>query len=774
MPVQKPAKPVKPALPVKPKPAATPPAPSRPPLSKPAAPATRPAMNPVLAAQREMRRQAQRQTAQQLSQNRPRPAVRPAAPPQKIMPKVPQPSTVARGKVESKPVVVDRRPKRFTAAAAPALTAFGLIALNSSGAHADIVTEASSLENSLSSLQQRSAFSDIISDITSLDNQLNKVLELLESAREKGYRYQGDIEKEAYDAMGRWETVRPQVVSTVQLQAQTLQSQLGLLNPQIQRLNNTLSRPTVAAPLLRTTQSQVNNVMDQIERIERDLHGRYSQIEECLNKLNTRLNQIHWAMDQLQEAKFTLARDEDLVMAVPARWDKEGKEDPEGVLYLTNRRLVFERKEKVATKKILFITTASELVHEVAIDQSLANIRSAKGENKGLFGHQDFLLVEFSGGNLGSVAFHINGQLAKDWETWVNRARGGQLEAERVNVSGGLSVSDFTGPLTAAHILDVQNEVNNLQDEMMLPEARQELVSLENEVRSLERRLSKVRAKGYEVERDLEAEITVLATQWDRIKANTEATLEYQTRMLGEQMAAIKKQAAELAGLSANLEAARPVYMQVKSAIASAEAQAEAAEATVLAQYDEYADEVEALAAHLDWVDWMLQALATASFSLMAEECGIAATEAVFKFGNLEPENGILFLTDRRLLWEDRVGDYELKVDVPLNSIVDVDREADEQSGKESLIIKFQPPAALDSGRFELSLPVAEDWITMIGRAKTGGYSRDRVAGLSQEELDRIRNAPQQCPTCGAVFTAPLLRGQSELRCEYCGLVTKI
>src|SRR5690606_16094814 len=114
-----------------------------------------------------------------------------------------------------------------------------------------------------------------------------------------------------------------------------------------------------------------------------------------------------------------------------------------------------------------------------------------------------------------------------------------QLESERVNAAGGLSVSDFNGPLTAAHILDVQNEVNNLQDEMMLPEARQELSSLENEVRSLERRLSKVRAKGYEVERGLEAEIPVLAAQWDRVKANAEATLEYQTRVLGEQMAAI-------------------------------------------------------------------------------------------------------------------------------------------------------------------------------------------------------------------------------------------
>ena len=67
---------------------------------------------------------------------------------------------------------------------------------------------------------------------------------------------------------------------------------------------------------------------------------------------------------------------------------------------------MFERKEKVATKKVLFITTASELVQEVQIDQPIHTVLEWKAENKGLFGHQDFLTVRFEDVNLGSVAFH--------------------------------------------------------------------------------------------------------------------------------------------------------------------------------------------------------------------------------------------------------------------------------------------------------------------------------------------------------------------------------
>jgi hypothetical protein len=76
--------------------------------------------------------------------------------------------------------------------------------------------------------------------------------------------------------------------------------------------------------------------------------------------------------------------------------------------------------------------------------------------------------------------------------------------------------------------------------------------------------------------------------------------------------------------------------------------------------------------------------------------------------------------------------------------------------------------------RFRLAQPVGDEWLKMIGRARSGGYALDKAITLSVDELERIRNAPQNCAKCGALFTTPLLRGQSELQCEYCGLTTQI
>ncbi len=740
----------------------------------------RPGMSPRRVKQRTVRREGARQAVNHVQPQRPRPNVRPTGRPVKVMPRTPAPA-IPRVKARPKVRVPKPAPRASSGSKSPGVVAAavgagaaaaGFLALNASRAPEELTAEVNSLQSSLSDLQSKSTFDDISNDIKELDALLKDVLDLLESARDKGYRYAAEMETTAYNLMSQWEGARPQVMEEVKRQAQSFQRQVRTLDAQVQRLNANLYSETAAEPHLRETQSQVNNLLSEVTRVESELEDNYDEVEDQARKLDAQLVKIHWAMDQLLQAEINLEHGEDLVMAVPARWDKEGKDDPEGVLYLTNQRLLFEQKEKVATKKILFVTTASELVQEVLIDQPLNKIGDSKAENKGLFGHQDYLTVEFSDQELGEISFHLDGQDSNDWAVILKRAQSGEIESGRISGSAGLSIGDLTRQLTSADIMALQAEVNALQDELMLKDARDELAELENLLRSLERKLARVRARGYTVEKGLENDIKILDVQWQRVYDNAVATIDFQTKQLANQMESIQEQLAALVGKSTNLTAARPLYIQVKSAVASAEAQAEAAEDTVYAQYDEYADEVESLEAHLEWVEWMLAAQEQASFRLLATESGVAAIEAVYQHPGREPENGILFLTDQRILWEDRVDRYELMVDVPLSEVVEVQEE--EEGEQETLNIQFGAQAPVPSGKFQLVIPDADNWIKMIGRARSGGYAQDRVETISDEELERIRNAPQQCSNCGAVYTAPILRGQNEIVCEYCGVVTRI
>jgi predicted nucleic acid-binding Zn-ribbon protein len=658
----------------------------------------------------------------------------------------------------------------ITSAAASAVGT--LLALNLASAHPDIAADVTSLQYELDELQGRADFSELEADIMNLDAALSNALSLLESARDKGFKYQSDLEDIAYDAMNRWEEVRDSALSNVHKHAQIVRGDLTPINSQVRRLNVAIGSVSKASGIMRDVNSEVDRALNKVRDAESAIQSAYADIESKTNQLTSRLTRIHWALTQLEEASFDLEKDEDLVMAVAARWDAEGKDDPEGILFLTNLRIVFERKEKMATKKVLFITTASELVQRVMISQKFSNIKGTIARNKGLFSHQDFLDVEFTDSKIGSVAFHLNGQDSEEWSRLIADAKSGKIEEQRATGSG-LSYTDLLGSLTTADIVEIQNEVNELQDEMMLKETQGELAELENDMRSLERELGELRARGYAIEKNLEVDIQVLATQWDRIKERAEITIEYQTKMLGEQMDSIQGFMGKLAGMSGNLASARPVYIQLKSAIASAEAQSEAAEATVLDQFDEYADEVESLSAHFDWVDWMLDAISTASFQLLATESGVAATEAIWERPGLEPENGVLFLSDQRFLWEDRVGEFELKIDTPLQQIEDVKIER-EEDGDEDLIVTFGSGAPMANARFELALPVAEEWLQMVGRARSGDYAKDRAIEVNEKDLERIRNAPQQCQNCGAAFTAPILRGQMEIPCEFCGVVTRL
>jgi len=277
---------------------------------------------------------------------------------------------------------------------------------------------------------------EVRADVTNLDSNLNHALNLLESARDKKYMYQADLEDIAYDAMSRWQAIQGDIEADIDKQARLSNRTLQPVGQSVQRLNSVLSNSSRAQGVLGSVQADVQSALNAIGDVERAIEGSYQDIESQAYKLTSRLTQIHWALTQRDEASFEFVKDEDLYMAVKTRWDQEGKEDPEGILMLTNKRLIFERKEKVATKKVLFITTAKELVQEVMGAKPLAEVKDIKAQSKGLFGHQDFLEIDFGGQR---IPFHLDERCqiwedrrpASNWHRFVVRRFNWQVNPSR-------------------------------------------------------------------------------------------------------------------------------------------------------------------------------------------------------------------------------------------------------------------------------------------------------------------------------------------------------
>ena len=122
-------------------------------------------------------------------------------------------------------------------------------------------------------------------------------------------------------------------------------------------------------------------------------------------------------------------------MAVPAVWCRQGKQakdDPEGVLLLTDQRLLFEQKQEVVTKKVLFVATAKQKVQKLLVDTPIGKTDSVNGTKQGLMGHEDHIDVTFvSGAPLRSAHFHINGQDCNLWQGLIGRAKAGDFDRDR-------------------------------------------------------------------------------------------------------------------------------------------------------------------------------------------------------------------------------------------------------------------------------------------------------------------------------------------------------
>ena len=136
----------------------------------------------------------------------------------------------------------------------------------------------------------------------------------------------------------------------------------------------------------------------------------------------------------MSEASFQLLAAESAIMAVKAVWAKEGKQtkqDPEGVLYLTDQRLLFEQKEKVATKKVLFVATEKKLVQDLLWEVPVVLVQEAKSRKEGFLNKDDYLeLTLDSRAAMDKVHLHI-WQRGDDWVALVNRARAADFDQSR-------------------------------------------------------------------------------------------------------------------------------------------------------------------------------------------------------------------------------------------------------------------------------------------------------------------------------------------------------
>ena len=209
-------------------------------------------------------------------------------------------------------------------------------------------------------------------------------------------------------------------------------------------VQNTLNRRQPATAALGALESRVDAAV-------RNLEGMYDTLDDNVNQTQQQIDDISWTLQQAEQASFGFTPAEAPVEAVPANWKKPGDKDGvDGVLFLTDQRLIFEQKEEVATKKVLFITTAKEKVQALAWAVPVGKVAKAVGSKRGFMSKDDFLTVALDEGAsfedaegqpvrdddsmrraLSSTDLHLKGESGEAWQGFIGRVKSGEIDKDR-------------------------------------------------------------------------------------------------------------------------------------------------------------------------------------------------------------------------------------------------------------------------------------------------------------------------------------------------------
>lgn len=297
-----------------------------------------------------------------------------------------------------------------------------------------ISDEFHSLQSRVNTLQEGVQLTRARDAVEDMQTNVKALAQRVDSLRIRGYVFEKDLEGQAQTLVGAWSLLYPNLQSQINQQASMLVNSLRPIEMQMPQLASMTGNPAVARGLLTSLQSGVDQVESKVTAAEKTIDGMYDQFNHQVSVLTRHLDDIEYLVKQLSEGSFQLLPTEAGIAAVKAVWWRTGKEqkgDPEGVLYLTDQRLIFEQKEEVATRKVLFVVTEKQKVQVLQLEAPLALVEKVDTSKQGMLKNEDHIELRFlSGAPVQMAHFHI-WQDNTTWQSLINRARSKDFDAGR-------------------------------------------------------------------------------------------------------------------------------------------------------------------------------------------------------------------------------------------------------------------------------------------------------------------------------------------------------
>ena len=322
------------------------------------------------------------------------------------------------------------RPKRVSRKSRPTTTGVQRSRVISSTTTAGLSEETRAkldgLQDQLGNLQESLLLTGVYDDMGDIETALSLLPVEIEKLRTRGYVFRSFLENKVGVLSEQWEKAQDRVSNAVSRRQRELERESDAAESALQQA--TSGRATQVA----RAESAISTLERKVSAAQSAVRAMYDSLEQNVNQTRSQVEQIGWLLDQIDEASFQLHPVEDPVTASRAQYMETKKKGPEGILYLTDERLIFEQKEEIATKKVLFIATEKEKVQELIFEVTVGQIEEIKSSQKGFLGRKEMLELLFAPeADLSGATLRLHGADNEEWAGMIGRVKSGEIAKER-------------------------------------------------------------------------------------------------------------------------------------------------------------------------------------------------------------------------------------------------------------------------------------------------------------------------------------------------------
>ncbi len=291
--------------------------------------------------------------------------------------------------------------------------------------------EIASTQSELNQLVDKVKLTSVRDSYSTLDTDIGNLPMRVQKIRDRKYAFNRILESQVRNFQKQWAVKCNSIQNQITMESNMLQNLLPPLESRVRALSiGSSSTSTVKA-----VQSDLTSFKTKVSAAEHAVTEMFEGFKNEVSKVKAQLYLIEKTLDLSESASFGFLPTESVVRAVKTIWTRDGeedKQDPEGIIFLTDQRLIFEQREEIASKKVLFVTTERKKVQELQFEVPVFSILSIKATKQGMFKNEDWLELEFESGAFArSAKLHLDGQDCNSWQALINQVKARELDSDR-------------------------------------------------------------------------------------------------------------------------------------------------------------------------------------------------------------------------------------------------------------------------------------------------------------------------------------------------------